>query len=235
MRQNIDVFILCGGKGSRLKKISGNIPKPLIPIGKRPFLDIIITHLQKSGFKRFILGIGYQAHIIKEYYQTHIIPGVEILFSQEDKALGTGGAVKKAKRFIKTDAFFVFNGDSFSEFNATDFIKFFKQKNARALMLLKKEKKTQDFGIITTNRKSEITSFREKDLTITKNFINGGVYLFSKNIFSKMPKEACFSLEYDFFPQMIGQGLYGYKNKGFFIDIGTPERYFAAKKHFPDN
>lgn len=235
MMQNIDVFILCGGQGKRLKKISGNTPKPLVTIGKHPFLDIIITNLQNFGFKRFILGIGYQAHIIKKYYQTHKIPNVEILFSQENKPLGTGGAVKKAKEFIKTDAFFVLNGDSFSEFNAIDFIKFYKQKNAKALILLRKVKKTQDFGIITTNKKSEIISFREKDPKLTGNFVNGGVYLFSRNIFSKMPKKACFSLEYDFFPQIAGKGLYGYKKEGFFIDIGTPERYLAATKHFLKN
>lgn len=235
MKQNIDVFILCGGKGTRLKEISGDTPKPLVRIGKRPFLDIIITYLRKSGFRRFILGIGYQAHIIKNYYQKHEIPGVEILFSQEYKPLGTGGAVKKAKKLIKSDPFFVLNGDSFSEFNANDFLTFYKQKDAKVLILLRKVKKNNDFGSITTDKNSRITSFIEKTSTLNLNYINSGVYLFNSNIFSKMPHKENFSLEYDFFPKMLKKGLYGYKKKGFFIDIGTPQRYFAAIKHFLKN
>lgn len=235
MINNIDVFILCGGEGKRLKKISGSIPKPMICIGRRPFLDIVLGYLRKFGFKRFILGIGYKAHFIKKYYKEHKVSGAEIIFSEEDKPLGTGGAVKKAQRLIKSGIFLVLNGDSFSEFNAADFIKFYKRKKARILILLRKVENNQDFGAITTDRSSAITGFNEKSPASGNNFINGGVYLFSKNIFSMMPKKSQFSLEYDFFPRIVGKGLYGYKKTGFFIDIGTPERYLAAKKYFLNN
>lgn len=233
--KNIDVFILCGGRGRRLKKISGRVPKPMVPIGRRPFLDIVIDYLRKSGFKRFILGVGYKAHFIRSYYKEYKISGIEIVFSQEKQPLGTGGAVKKAKRLIKSDIFFVLNGDSFSEFDAKDFVRFYKQKKAGILILLRKVKNNNDFGAIATNRKSEITCFSEKSSRMRNSFINGGVYLFSKNIFSMMPKNAKFSLEYDLFPRIIGKGLYGYKKSGFFIDIGIPKRYFAAKKYLLKN
>jgi len=231
MINNIDVFILCGGKGKRLKKVSGNIPKPMIHIGKRPFLTILIDYLRRLGFKRFILGIGYKADSIKNYYKKHKIPGVEIVFSRENQPLGTGGAVKKAKRLIKSKVFLVLNGDSFSEFDAKNFIKFYKEKKAQILILLRKVKNNQDYGSVTASKKLEIISFDEKPSCARNNFINGGIYLFNKSVFSKMPKDAKFSLERDFFPWMIGKGLYGYKQDGFFIDIGTPQRYFAAKKY----
>lgn len=232
MINDIDVLILCGGKGSRLKKISGKVPKPMVKIGRRVFLDIIIDYLRKSGFKRIILGIGYQAQFIREYFKEHKPAGIEIIFSEEKKPLGTGGAVKKAKRLIKSDLFLVLNGDTFSEFNAAKFIKFCKQKKARSLILLKKAKAGQDYGAILIDKQSKITSFNEKPVSTAGNFVNGGVYLFSRNVFSEMPKQARFSLEYEFFPRMIGKGLYGYKESGFFIDIGTPDRYFSAKKYF---
>lgn len=235
MIEDIDVLILCGGKGKRLKKFSGGIPKPMVSIGKRPFLDIVINHLKKSGFKRFILGIGYKAHFIKKYYKEHKVAGAEIIFSQENRPLGTGGAVKKARRLIKSEIFLVLNGDSFSEFNAASFIKFFQQKNAKALVLLRKAKDSRDFGGIAIDKSSAITCFSEKEPALQNNFINGGVYLFSKSVFPMMPKKAQFSLEYDFFPRMAGRGLYGYKKPGFFIDIGTPERYLSAKRHFLKN
>lgn len=232
MIRDVDVFILCGGEGKRLKKISGQVPKPMVRIGRQPFLDILIGYLRKFGFKRFIFGIGHKAHFIKKYYKEYKAPGIEIIFSQENRPLGTGGALKKAQRLIESEIFLVLNGDSFSKFNAENFIKFYKQKKAKVLILLRKVKNNQDYGAIMTDRKSAITCFSEKNPALRNNFINAGVYLFSKNVFSEMPKNAQFSLEYDFFPQMIGKGLYGYKKPGFFIDIGTPERYLAARKYF---
>jgi len=232
MVKEIDVFILCGGEGKRLRKISGKIPKPMVQVGTRPFLDILIDYLRKRGFKRFILGVGYQTRFIKKYYKEHKIPGAEIIFSQEKRPLGTGGAVKNAKRLIKSDPFLVLNGDSFSEFNAEKFIEFYNRRRAASLMLLRRTKDSKEYGAITTDRRSAVTSFSEKNSYARNSFINSGVYLFTKGIFSMMPKNEKFSLEYDLFPQMVGRGLYGYKEAGFFIDIGTPERYFDAKRYF---
>ncbi|MFH1856436.1 MAG: sugar phosphate nucleotidyltransferase, partial [Candidatus Omnitrophota bacterium] len=198
MIKDVDVFILCGGEGKRLKKISGNIPKPMVKIGKQPFLDIVINYLRQFGFKRFILGIGYRADFIKKYYKECKIPGVEIVFSPEDTPLGTGGAIKKAKKFIKSPVFLVLNGDSFSKFKPEDFFKFHQQKKAEASILLRKVENNQDYGAILTDKESRITCFSEKNPGIRNNYINGGVYLFNKSVFSKMPKENKFSLEYDF-------------------------------------
>jgi len=232
MTKDIDVLILCGGKGKRLRKISGAIPKPMVCVGGRPFLDILIDYLRASGFKRFILGLGYRADFIKKYYKARKIPGIEIVFSREKSPLGTGGAVKKAKRLIKSEVFLVLNGDSFSEFNAADFIKFYDQKKAAILLLLRKVKNAREFGAVTIDSRSAITCFSEKNKGSRGGFINGGIYLFNKSIFSQMPRKAEFSLEYDFFPKMAGKGIYGYKKSGFFVDIGTPARYLTAKKYF---
>ncbi len=232
MIKDIDVLVLCGGEGKRLRKISGKAPKPMVRIGRKVFLDIIIDYLRKSGFKRIILGIGYQAQFIKKYYCEHKIQGIEIVFSEEKTPLGTGGAVKKAKRLIKSESFLVLNGDTFSKFNADKFIKAYKQNKAKLLLLLRKAKSSQDYGAISIDKQSRITSFNEKPESGAGNFVNGGVYLFSQKAFPEMPKQTKFSLEYDFFPKMIGKGLYGYKESGFFIDIGTPERYSRAEKYF---
>lgn len=232
LNKNIDIFILCGGKGKRLKKITGRIPKPMVRIGRRPFLGIVIDHLRRYGFKRFILGVGYGADFIKKYYSVHKVPGIDIIFSKESKPLGTGGAVKKAEKFIRSKDFLVINGDSFSDFNLKGFVKFYKQKRTGALMLLRKTENNKDYGLVATNASSEITSFNEKSQGKHNGFINSGVYLFNRRILSMMPKRSAFSLEYDFFPKIIGKGLYGYKGTGFFIDIGTPERYLTAKKYF---
>lgn len=232
--KNIDVLILCGGKGRRLKKITGKTPKPMVRIGKRVFLDILIDYLRSFGFRRFILGVGYQAQFIINYYNRRKVSGRQIVFCRENKPLGTGGAVKNAKRFIKSRDFLVLNGDTFSKFDARDFVKFYKRKKAKLLVLLRKVESGGDYGLITVNKKLRVAGFNEKTPSGPGCYVNAGVYLFNKSIFSQMPKKAFFSLEYDFFPLVAKKDFYGYKKSGFFIDIGTPDRFMEAKKYFAE-
>ncbi|MFA5096764.1 MAG: sugar phosphate nucleotidyltransferase [Candidatus Omnitrophota bacterium] len=231
MIKHLDALILCGGKGTRLREISGKAPKPMVCIGGKVFLDIMIEGLRKAGFKRIILGIGYRARLIREYYKYHPVSGVEIVFCEEKAPLGTGGAVKKARRLIKSESFFVLNGDTFSKFNAQRMLRSFRRKKAKLLILLRKAKPAKEYGLITLDSRSRICGFNEKASSSQRGFVNGGVYLFSKKVFSQMPGRARFSLEYDLFPRMCGKGLYGYKEAGPFIDIGTPERYLSAQKY----
>lgn len=229
----IDVFILCGGFGKRLRRLNLNAPKPMVKMGDKPFLDIIIAYMANFGFRRFILGLGYKGDFIRKYYSMKPIEGLKIVFSQEKNPLGTGGAVKKAKKLISNSHFFVLNGDSFCQFNPKDFLKFHKCKKALATILLKGfDYDVKDCGKVRIDRLSRIISFQEKNNNAKKCLINSGVYLFDKKIFGLMPCKNSFSLEHDLFPKMIGKDLFGYIYPGYFIDIGTPGRYFKARRHF---
>lgn len=230
--KDIDVLILCGGLGKRLKKISSSVPKPMIKIGKRPFLDIIIDHLAGFGLRHFILGVGYKADMINDYYTKNPKKDIKILFSPERNPLDTGGAVKNAKRFIKSNCFFVLNGDSFCRFNPVKFLTFHRKKKALISILLKKESQGKDYGEIKIDKSSRILSFNEKNQKVKKCLINAGIYIFDKRVFGLMSYGRKFSLERDFFPEMSGKDIFGYINSGFFIDIGTPERYSKAKRYF---
>lgn len=227
----IDVYILCGGLGKRLRSVSKQCPKPMIKIGDKPFLDILLDYMTRKGFKRFILGIGYRADFFKRYYTNYKNKNISITFCTEKFPLGTGGAVKKAEKTIKSNLFMVLNGDSFCEFNPIDFLKFHRAKNAVLSMLLRKIDNASDYGCVKINKQEKITSFDEKNSRNTNCFINAGIYIFNKSILALMPGEKTFSLERDFFPSIIGKNCFGYKKSGFFIDIGTPERYYKAKKH----
>ena len=114
--KDIDVFILCGGIGKRLRKVSGGTPKPMVKIGDYVFLDLLIKYIAGFGFRRFILGTGYRAGIIKDYYSSGRFPGLDIRFSREESPLDTGGAVKNAKELIKSNPIFILNGDSLCKF-----------------------------------------------------------------------------------------------------------------------
>ncbi|MDO8748070.1 MAG: sugar phosphate nucleotidyltransferase [Candidatus Omnitrophota bacterium] len=230
--KDIDVFILCGGIGKRLRKVSGGTPKPMVKIGDYVFLDLLIKYIAGFGFRRFILGTGYRAGIIKDYYSSGRFPGLDIRFSREERPLDTGGAVKNAKGLIKSNPFFVLNGDSLCKFNPRLFLKFHKKNRSPVSILLRQVASGKEYGEIEIDRSSRILNFREKNISAKKCLINAGVYIFDKKIFGMMPRQAKFSLERNFFPEMVSNRIFGYPVSGLFIDIGTPERYIKAKKIF---
>jgi len=230
--KDIDVLILCGGFGRRLKDICGDIPKPMVRISDYPFLNILIDYLANFGFRKFILGVGYKSDIIKGYYKDKETPERQILFSEEKIPLDTGGTVKNAKKLVNSNPFFVLNGDTFSEFNPFDFLSFHKQKRALVSILLKNITNGRDYGEIKIDEFSRIRKFSEKDSKLKRTLINAGIYIFEREIFGLMPSSSRFSLERDFFPHIINERIFGYTSPGFFIDIGTPERYSRAKQFF---
>lgn len=232
MPENIDVVILCGGFGKRLKNILRGNPKPMAKIRGRYFLDIIIDYMSGLGFKRFILCTGYRHGVIKKHYIRRSDKDEEILFSREKKPLETGGALKNAKSLVISDPFIVMNGDSFSRFNASDFLKFHKRKKALVSIAAAKEEDAKDCGEIKSDRFSRIIYFLEKNINARKCFVNAGIYICSKKLFELMPRKRRFSLEREFFPALIGKNIYAYKGIRFFIDIGTPQRYKKAKRIF---
>lgn len=227
---HIDAVILCGGLGTRLRKEVRDRQKCMAEVVNRPFLDFIIEYLQRCGVERVILCVGYMAEMVKKYYQERV-KGCEILFSEEKEPLGTGGAVRNAKFLIQTDPFLVMNGDSFCPVNLHDFINSHIKKQALASVVAAKADKSSDYGSIIMRRTNRIIDFAEKVKIEKKtNFINAGIYLFNKDIFTFMPNRHKFSLEYDLFPAIVDKKFYGYKTKMSFIDIGIPKSYQKARK-----
>lgn len=222
----IDIVILCGGEGTRLRSVVSDRPKALAAFGDTTFLDILLNTLTRNGFERFILCVGYMKNQIKEHFEH--IKDVKILFSEDDEPLGTGGALKNAKSLIQSETFIVMNGDSICDINYQDFYQFHKNKAVILSMALIRTKDTQDFGSVVINETNEIISFKEKVKTSDICLINAGIYLMQKDIFLHMPDNSKFSLEHDFFPKITGQHCAGFIVNGELIDIGTPDRYENA-------
>jgi len=226
--KEIDVVILTGGQGTRLREVIKDRPKTMAEINQRPFLDILIDYVSNYGFKRFILCTGHMAHVIKDYY-TDKNASREILFSNEDKPLGTGGAVKNAEDFIQSSPCLVMNGDSFCSVDLLQFFDFHLKKRALLSMVVVEATDTKDYGVISLDDSQRIIQFKEK-IGKEKAYINAGIYLFEKEIFSLIPPETKYSLEYDLFPKLVGKEFYGYITQERLIDIGTPERYEQGKR-----
>jgi len=225
--KNIDVVILCGGLGKRLRPAVNDRPKSLAEINGVAFLDTLIQYVASFGLKRFVLCCGYMGDTIRKHYQQ--IPGaLEIVFSQEKEPLGTGGAIKNAQSLIQSSPFLVLNGDSFCKLNLSDFYKFHLKKKAVLSVALSKPGDDQNSGVVILDRKERIVKFNEKVKPVKGSRCSAGIYLMGKKIFQFMGKDKVFSLEYDLFPVLAEKDCYGYYRKNDFIDIGTPQNLMKA-------
>ena len=220
----IDVAVLCGGLGHRLRATVPDRPKPLAEVGGRPFLDILVEYVSGFGFRRFIMCTGYKGEMIEEHFSGR--GDLKVLFSHEEKPLGTGGALKHAEALIKSSVVLVLNGDSICNMDMEEFLEFHSGKNALASIALVAPEKEADYGAVTIDAEARITSFSEK--APGASHINAGVYIFSKEMLGMMPPGKKYSLEEEFFPTILDREVYGYVTGAKLIDIGTAERYARA-------
>jgi NDP-sugar pyrophosphorylase family protein len=229
--QDIDVFVLCGGLGTRLRSTIGQTQKVMATVGREPFLNIILRALESQGFRRVILCVGYKAQSLQTYYQKNSL-GLDIHFSVEKTPLGTGGALKNAKRFLKSPCVFVLNGDSYCPIDFKKVLAAQIRCKALATIVVSKAKDRRDYGIIILDSKNRVSAFLEKsqDVAFKKAFVNAGVYCFDRSVWKFMPSSKKFSLEKDLFPVLVKNKIYALPGTQKFIDIGTPERYQAAQK-----
>jgi NDP-sugar pyrophosphorylase family protein len=192
-----------------------------------PFLDFLLRYLVKQGARRVILCAGYRAESIAAHYKARF-SDIELLLSVEPQPLGTGGALKNAVALLRSERVFALNGDCFTPVNYAGLLDFHRQKAAMATLVGVRIEGNKDFGTLVTNAHDEITAFREKFVTTEVQHISAGIYCFDREVFGLMPCGK-FSIEYDFFPKMIGQRFYAHKIEAPFIDIGTPERFEWAR------
>lgn len=227
--EDIDVVILCGGEGKRLRPVVEDLPKPMAKINARPFLDILIDYVASFGFRHFILCTGYKGNLIRQHYNAKKT-SLEIILSEEKELLGTAGAIKNAQDYIRSNSFLVMNGDSFCKIDLNEFINFHIKKKALFSVVLSKIQNTKDFGKVILDKSEKITRFSEKiNSKSTDNLVNAGIYFLDKTIFSEIPDNKKCSLEYDFFPQIVNKRFYGFVTQKRFIDMGTPEGFKQAE------
>lgn len=222
--KKIDAIILCGGLGTRLRPVVSDKPKVLAKMGEKAFIDILINNLTAHGFKNIILCVGYLKEQIKNHFSNR---DYNIIFSEEDEPLGTGGALKKAKPLIRSNPFMVMNGDSICNVDFREFFEFHIKKKGILSMVLARAKTASDFGSVMLDGSQRITSFKEKVAFKSGCLINAGIYFMQREVFSYM-QDGRFSLEYDLFPRLIDDKCYGFITESELIDIGTPERYEKA-------
>lgn len=221
-----DVVILCGGLGTRLGSVVKDRPKPLAAIGDRPFMDILLKSVFDQGFKRVILAVGH----MKNQFIRRYSGDERILFSEEEKPLGTGGAVMKAMNLVKSRSFVVMNGDCHSEADLKKIIAEHSENKPLITMALARMDDVSDYGSVSMDESKRILAFREKLPQKSPGLINAGIYVFDREISKYAPNKASFSLETELFPTIPEGKFYGHVIGGEVLDIGTPERYYSAEE-----
>lgn len=225
-----DIVILAGGLGKRLASVTGGGQKVLAEINGKPFISVLIDYIASQGGRRFILCIGHGAEAVENYFKgAH--RDLEIVLSKEDAPLGTGGAIKQAAGLVKTKEFIAMNGDCFCVIDYNQMIAFHQKRQANATIAVTQVPDARDYGTIDVDTSGNITAFKEKQPIERAALINTGTYCLARQAFDLVATPQKFSIEYDYFPHLVGRKFYGFEVGNKFIDIGTPERYAWAQEY----
>ena len=223
----MEAIILAGGLGTRLRSILPDLPKPMAPIGSRPFLAILLDHLEGQGIYKVILAVGSLHEKIVDFFGSRY-GSLTLLYSEEAEPLGTGGAIARSLRLSSSDVVFVLNGDTFLKIDYAAMLAVHETAGAEVTVALQSVPDVSRFGK-TKVKDGRIVAFDEKGAT-GAGLINCGVYLVSRRVFDGYNLPDVFSFETDFLQPFIGDlRAAAYITDAYFIDIGVPESYSRAQ------
>src|SRR5687768_14175485 len=222
-------ILLAGGKGTRLRPLTIHTPKPIVPIFDRAFLHYQIDLLkQVPEIDEVILSLNYQPRRIEEMFGDGAGTGVRIRYVVEPAPLGTGGAIRYAAQGI-TDTIVVFNGDVMTAVDVNGVVQMHRERGAKATIVLTPVDNPTAYGLVETHADGSVKQFLEKPSAeeITCDTINAGIYVLEPDTFDRIPKDVAYSIERGYFPSLIERGdtFVAYIDRGYWIDIGTPEKY----------
>ena len=231
-------ILLAGGKGTRLRPLTIHTPKPIVPIFNRPFLNYQIDLLkQVPEIDEVILSLNYQPRRIEEIFGDGSDAGIKIRYVVEPVPLGTAGAVKYAGDDL-TESVVVFNGDVLTQIDLAAVIRLHRERRAKATIVLTPVENPAAYGLVETDADGNITRFLEKPNPdeITTNRINAGIYVLEPDTFDRIPKDVSWSIERSYFPSLIerNETFVAYIYDGYWIDIGTPEKYTQVHRDIMD-
>ncbi|MFC2021338.1 sugar phosphate nucleotidyltransferase [Chloroflexota bacterium] len=226
-------IILVGGKATRLEPLTINTPKALIPVLNTPFMEYVIRNLAGYEIKEIVIALGHLSVPIKDYLGDGSRFGVRLYYSIEDIPLGSAGAAKKAEKYLG-ETFLVFNGDDFIDLDFAKMIDFHRQAKAKVTIALTRVDDPTNYGLVETDADERVKRFLEKPKPeeVTTNMINAGAWLVEPEVMSPVPPETQMSFERNIFPGLLAKGepVYAYTSPGYWMDVGTPEKYLQLHR-----
>jgi mannose-1-phosphate guanylyltransferase/phosphomannomutase len=227
----VKAVILAGGEGTRLRPLTSNQPKPMMPLVNRPMLEHIVTLLEGHGFDDIVVTVAYLGNQVRDYFGDGSDFGVTMRYATEDSPLGTAGSVRNASVELD-DTFLVISGDVLTDIDLTALVDAHKMSGALASIALKRVENPLEFGIVITDADGSIERFLEKPTwgQVFSDTINTGIYVLEPQVFDFIPEGEVVDFSSDVFPAALAQGfsLHGHVADAYWEDVGTSEAYLQA-------
>lgn len=225
----VQAVILAGGRGTRLSPLTDEIPKPLVRVNDKPFLEHQLLLLKKHGIRRILLLVSYLGRMIEEYFKDGARLELNITYSYEDKPLGTGGALANAGQKLE-ERFLLLNGDTFLDIEYQDVVRYSEAVNRIGLIVAYRNSKENLKSNMSLDSKNRVTGY-SKQGSLDMRFVDAGVAMYKREVLEFIPGERVVSLEQEVFPKLIArQELWGYPCEQPFYDIGTFQGLEAARR-----
>jgi mannose-1-phosphate guanylyltransferase len=225
----MQALILAGGEGTRLRPLTTTVPKPVVPLVDRPFIAFMLDWLRSHDVHDVVMSCGHLASGVRNVLGDGSAYGIMLRYVEEPRPMGTGGALKYAASLLD-ERFLMLNGDVLTDIDLTAQIAQHERTGAQATLALTPVEDPSSYGLVRTGDGGEVTEFVEKpapDQIDTRN-ISAGAYVLERSVLELLAEDQPASIERDVFPRLVGQGLYGFVSNGYWLDIGTPERYLEG-------
>ncbi|MDP1809361.1 MAG: sugar phosphate nucleotidyltransferase [Actinomycetota bacterium] len=227
----IKAVVMAGGEGTRMRPLTSNQPKPMVPVFNKPIMEYIIELLKQHKFNDIVVTLQFMPQMIKNYFGDGADLGVNLSYAVEQQPLGTAGSVKNAQDHLG-GTFIVISGDALTDIDLTKIVEFHKSKRSMVTIALKRVENPLEFGVVITNDQGQIERFLEKPNwgEVFSDTINTGIYVLEPEIFDYIPEGESVDFSKDVFPRVLADGrpLYGCVVDGYWCDIGNYEQYVQA-------
>src|SRR5919109_449757 len=229
--------VMAGGEGTRLRPLTSNQPKPMVPMVNRPLMEHIVLLLKKHGMTDIIVTVQFLASLVRRYFGDGEDLGVSLAYATEESPLGTAGSVKNAEGALD-EPFLVISGDALTDIDLEKVTAFHREKGALVTVVLSRQPNPLDYGIVIADDEGRIERFLEKPGwgQVFSDTVNTGIYVLEPEIFDYIPPDTPFDFSKDLFPILLEKGapIYGYVADGYWCDVGNVEAYMRAHQDILD-
>jgi len=225
--------VMAGGEGTRLRPMTANQPKPLLPVINRPIMEHVLRLLKRHGFTETVVTVQFLAALIRNYFGDGEELGMSLSYATEEMPLGTAGSVKNAEEALRDDRFLVISGDALTDIDLTEMVRFHESNDALVTIGLKRVPNPLEFGIIIVDEEGRIQRFLEKPTwgQVFSDTVNTGIYVMEPEVLDHVEAGESVDWSGDVFPKLLAEGarLFGYVADCYWEDVGTHESYLKAQ------
>ncbi|MUL44212.1 NTP transferase domain-containing protein [Streptomonospora sp. PA3] len=225
--------VMAGGEGTRLRPMTANQPKPLLPVVNRPIMEHVLRLCKRHGFDDTVVTVQFLATLIRNYFGDGEELGMNLNYVAEEVPLGTAGSVKNAEEHLRGEPFMVISGDALTDIDLTDMVRFHRENGAKVTIGLKRVENPLEFGIIIVDEQGRVQRFLEKPTwgQVFSDTVNTGIYIMEPEVLDEVAEGEVVDWSGDVFPKLLkdGEPIYGYIADGYWEDVGTHESYLRAQ------